>query len=207
MRRTRHWYVALVHWLRCGGGASLSQVAGKSPGVTPTATKRLPGVTPVTDLSFCPPSKYELGLGNESLKGAAVEHTQTASCCNADALSDYSAPSDRSDAVQRAGVDEDMIIHLMSAPESTLASPRLRSRHRAAEDKDRAHRCAGVAMCDRMVPMLNEIRGIVGELHHHAARWSTVLTSDVDRSDNLVKRTDKTRAKNGGIGLRASGDV
>ncbi|KAG5482426.1 hypothetical protein LSCM4_05685 [Leishmania orientalis] len=34
MRRTRHWYVALVHWLRCGGGASLSQVAGKSPGVT-----------------------------------------------------------------------------------------------------------------------------------------------------------------------------
>ncbi|KAG5482599.1 hypothetical protein CUR178_05742 [Leishmania enriettii] len=64
MRRTRHWCVALVHWLRCGGGASLSQVAGKSPGVTPTAAKRLQGVTPVTDLSFCPPLKRELGRGN-----------------------------------------------------------------------------------------------------------------------------------------------
>ncbi|KAG5504293.1 hypothetical protein JIQ42_06125 [Leishmania sp. Namibia] len=62
-------------------------------------------------------------------------------------------------------------------------------------------------MCDRMVLMLDEIRGNVRELHHHAARWNTVLASDVDRLDNLVKRTDKTRAKNGGIGLRASGDV
>ncbi|KAG5482598.1 hypothetical protein CUR178_05741 [Leishmania enriettii] len=62
-------------------------------------------------------------------------------------------------------------------------------------------------MCDRMVPMLDEIRDIVRELHHHTARWNTMLASDVDRLDNLAKRTDKTSVTNGGIGLRASGDV
>jgi hypothetical protein len=30
MRRTRHWYIALAHWLRCGGSATFRSVASKA---------------------------------------------------------------------------------------------------------------------------------------------------------------------------------
>ncbi|AYU77732.1 hypothetical protein conserved [Leishmania donovani] len=201
MRRTRHWHTALAHWLRCGKGGSRSQVANKSPGAPPAA-RRLSGTAPVTDFSTCRRLKRESRTRSETSGGITATQPEAAHFFNADALGDCSAPAKKGNNVQRAAVAEDMSTDVMKSPESTTPPVHCGSRHRAAADKHRVSRCVDVAMCDRMEPTLDEIRGIVGELHDRATMWNAMLTSDVGRMDELIKRTDKTRAKNKKVNLR-----
>ncbi|CAG9572189.1 hypothetical protein LMJF_16_1450 [Leishmania major strain Friedlin] len=195
MRRTWHWYAAVAHWLRCGKGGSRSQVANKSPSAPPAA-RRLSGTAPVTDFSTCRRLKHESRTRSEASGGITATQPEAAHFFNADALDNCNTPAKKGNSVQRTAVAEDISTDVMKSPESITPSVHLGSRHRTAAEKHRVNRCVDVAMCDRMEPTLDEIRGIVGELHDRATMWNAMLTSDVGRMDELIQRTDKTRAKN-----------
>ncbi|CBZ25329.1 hypothetical protein, unknown function [Leishmania mexicana MHOM/GT/2001/U1103] len=199
MRRTRHWDTALAHWLRCGRSGSRSQVANKSPGASP-AVRRLSGMVPGTDASTCPRLWRESRTRSEASGGITATQPDAAHLRCADALGDCSAPAKEGNSVQRAALAEDMRTDVKD-PGSTTTSVRLGSPHRAVADKHPVNRRVDVAMRDRMEPTLDEIRGIVGELHDRATMWHTMLTSDVGRMDELIKRTDKTRTKNKKVDL------
>ncbi|KAK7194973.1 hypothetical protein NESM_000419800 [Novymonas esmeraldas] len=81
-------------------------------------------------------------------------------------------------------------------------------------DEDRPVLCplSGIAAHDtrgadallhaRIAPRLDELHGVVGELHDRAAGWNTLLASDLDRLDTLLSQTDKTTSRNRTLDLR-----
>ncbi|GET87510.1 hypothetical protein, unknown function [Leishmania tarentolae] len=200
MRRTKHWYTALAHWLQCKKGGSQLQVANKSPGAPPAA-RILLGTASVTDLSTCPRPKGTSMTRSHAIRGAMTTQQQAAYFCNADVLGDCSALTKKGNTVERAAVGEETSTNV-KGPGLITTSVSLGNHHQAGADEPRVCRCAGVAMCAQMEPTLDEIRGIVGELHDRATIWNTTLTSDLDRMDELIQRTNKICAKNGGTDVR-----
>lgn len=147
-------------------------------------------------------------------------------CCrNGAALANVASKSQRSPPLmpppsQPTLTPASVLVHMVK-PTDTLdaatvdVGPEMDALHRAAlrdsaatagaafnEDEDSAR--ADAALLMRMEPMLDEVRGVVAELHERATSWNGLLASHVDRLDTLNTKVDKTCTKNTKTGLRRS---
>ncbi|KPA78056.1 hypothetical protein ABB37_06795 [Leptomonas pyrrhocoris] len=205
MRRMRHWYVALAHWLRCGGSASFRSVAAKEDRkalvsnthpMHSVAEKR--GMR--TDFTAVLKATADEPLhGEGALVGASRGAADRARSTDSTPVPDAAADTVGKCGHRRRGQGETTEVPSSSSPAAAARSTRLRGvllENESTPSLTGQQQRADMELCDRIEPGIVEVRQLVKEMHEQALLHNEMLTAHIDRLDNANAQTERTTAKN-----------
>ncbi|KPI82918.1 hypothetical protein ABL78_8070 [Leptomonas seymouri] len=176
MRRTRHWYAALAHWLRCGGSATVSKNEGRAEGTLTMGSHLMQPAAQRSEKCSDSTGVYMAASG-ELLQGEGAL---------------IGAPHS---SAREAGADEATeVLSYPSTARATHARTLLFKCNGAPLPKEQQR--ADIKLRDRLEPRVIEAHQLFKELHGQALLHNEMLASHIDRLESVNTQASKVVAKN-----------